>query len=170
MKRFKFSWIRARRVQLTLLFGLAVVATAVWAMRTSTPTVAIGDREVGDLTTEIAEAIGDKHGELCEEYGIGEFVGEFVETNLTSGSPLPAAAAALVQRNGMNASDYQDRHLDAERIVLVFRARDDELPPNSEILAHAVELKLFVNVDPDGTRAADPEWVETESSALYPCE
>ena len=120
---------------------------------------------MGEITTQIAERLGDDYGELCAEYSASSISGEAVECGLTPDSPVPSDLELRAQSKGGALGAYKQVQLDSERVVFAYwtdRA-PSQLSERGNV-AMAIEYRLIL-----GDGEGSPDWTETELEVLYPC-
>ena len=157
--------LKRRRLQLTVLVVLFAAALTACGSRLDSPTIAIGEQSVGEITTQIAERLGDDYGELCAEYSASSIVGEAVDSGLTPDSPVPSVLELRAQNKGGTLGAYKQAQLGSERVVFAYWT--DKAPSQlseRENIAMAIEYRLIL-----GDGEGSPDWAEIELEVLYPC-
>ncbi len=157
--------LKNRWLQFSVLAAVLIASVAVWGLRTGAPTIAIGEQSVSEITSQVAEQLGNGYGEICGEYSVSDYIGQAVDTGLTPSSAVPTEIQLRAQGSAGTLGAHRQLQLDSQRVVFVYWT--DKAPSElreRETIIMAIEYQLILE---DGETT--PEWTEVELEALYPC-
>lgn len=153
-------------MQVAGLVAVVSVAIAVWIVRTSPPTLALGDKSYDEVIYDIDQRLQKERGDVCGESVTISVDGDEGSHGLAADSELPAKVTALLVSADVGPlSAFELKRIDAKGVLLVSEdATSEVLAGGRDVLSKAIQF-TFVTGGAEGSS----RWEITAESSFYAC-
>lgn len=153
-------------MQVAVLVAVVSAAIAVWVVRTSPSTLALGDKSYEEVIYDIDQRLQKERGGVCGESVTTTVDGDEGSHGLAADSELPTKVTALLASADVGPlSAFELKRIDAKGVLLISEdATSEVLAGGRDVLSKAIQF-TFVTGGAEGSN----RWEITAETSFYAC-